>query len=196
MMMLTYNLAKHPEWKEKLRKELRENLYNVEKPSQSLINSLPIWNACSRETLRLVPPVVTGIERIATKDSQFSDGTKILKGTMVMACHLVNHINPSLHENPLSFDPSRWMDPESLSNKSVREFPGCYIPFSIGDRRCPGQKFAMAESAIFMSHFLTHFDYEIHEEDKYELKYTQRFLREPLETFAYKLTPIWWYTWF
>lgn len=45
----------------------------------------------------------------------------------------------------------------------------------------------MAEAAIFMSHFLTTFDYEIVNEDKYDMKFTQRFLREPLETFGYKL---------
>ena len=61
--------------------------------------------------------------------------------------------------------------------KSVKQYPGSFIPFSIGERRCPGQKFAMAEAAIFLSHFLAYFDYQIAHEDKYELKFTQRFLR-------------------
>ena len=50
-----------------------------------------------RETLRLVPPVVTGIERIAVKDTVFSDGTQIKKDTMIFACHLVNHLNEDFH---------------------------------------------------------------------------------------------------
>lgn len=94
-----------------------------------------------------------------------------------MACHLVNHLDPKLHDNPTKFDPNRWLDPESKTCKSIKEFPGSFIPFSIGQRRCPGQKFAMAEAAIFMSNFLNKFDYEIIDESKYELKFTQRFLR-------------------
>jgi cytochrome P450 len=102
-----------------------------------------------------MPPVVTGIERIAKTDTLFTDGTKIKKDSMVMACHLVNHIDPALHDDPMVFNPERWLTPESKTLNSVKNLPGCFIPFSIGDRRCPGQKFAMVEAAIFLSQFLT-----------------------------------------
>ncbi len=104
----------------------------MDSPTQSIINKLPVLNACTKETLRIMPPVVTGIERIAKKDTQFSDGTKVKKGTLVMACHLVNHLDPNLHDSPTKFDPNRWLDPESKTSKSIKEFPGSFIPFSIG----------------------------------------------------------------
>jgi hypothetical protein len=46
----------------------------------------------------------------------------------------------------------------------------------------------MAEAAIFFSQFFMQYDYEIIDEANYQLKFTQRFLREPLEQFSYKLT--------
>jgi cytochrome P450 len=108
-----------------------------------------------------MPPVVTGIERIAQTDAQFSDGTRVQKGTMVMACHLVNHFNPDFHHDPLVFNPTRWLDEESESVRAVKMYPGSFIPFSIGERRCPGQKFAMMEAAIVLGRFLDKFDYRI-----------------------------------
>lgn len=124
------------------------------------------------------------------RDTSFADGTKVKKDTMVMACHLANHLDPDLHEQPLLFDPARWLDPESKTMRSVKQHPGSFLPFSIGERRCPGQKFAMTEAAIFMSQFLTAFDYSILEEDKYQLQFCQRFLREPLHSFGYALKAV------
>jgi cytochrome P450 len=96
-----------------------------------------------------------------------------------MACHLVNHLDPQLHDDPTIFNPDRWMTPSRTVN-SVRDNPGSYIPFSIGERQCPGQKFAMAEAAIFFSQFLLQYEYEIVNEEAYQLRFQQQFLREPL----------------
>jgi cytochrome P450 len=71
--------------------------------------------------------------------------------------------------------------------QAVKKSPGSFIPFSIGERQCPGQKFAMAEASIFFSHFLTKFDFEIAEGDEYQLKFTQRFLREPLVSYGLRI---------
>lgn len=60
---------------------------------------------------------------------------------MVMACHIVNHIDQKYHDNPLQFDPLRW-EGETKTTRMYKEYPGSYIPFSIGERNCPGQKFA------------------------------------------------------
>lgn len=106
---------------------------------------------------------------------------------MMMACHLVNHLDPNLHENPLEFNPNRWLDQNSKTMQAVKTQPGSFIPFSIGERQCPGQKFAMAEASIFFSHLLDKYDFEILEGDAYQLKFTQRFLREPLVPFGIKL---------
>lgn len=61
-----------------------------------------------------------------------------------MACHLVNHLSEDFHDEPLRYDPNRWLDEQSKTLQKFKEYPGTYIPFSIGDRQCPGQKFAMA----------------------------------------------------
>lgn len=48
--------------------------------------------------------------------------------------------------------------------QSTKMYPGSFIPFSVGERHCPGQKFAIAESAIFLSKFLTKYSYKIKDE--------------------------------
>ena len=84
---------------------------------------------------------MNGIERTTTKDTTFSNGVTIKKDTMVMACHLVNHIDGRYHDDPLLFNPDRWKENTKTTNM-IKEYPGCFIPFSIGERSCPGQKFA------------------------------------------------------
>lgn len=69
----------------------------------------------------------------------------------------------------------------------VKENPGCYIPFSVGERSCPGQKFAQIETALVVSMILSKFDVKLSDE-KYKLQFTQRFLREPLNPIACKFT--------
>jgi hypothetical protein len=72
-----------------------------------------------------------GIERICVNDTVLYDGTKVSKDTLVMACHLVNHLDPQMHDDPTVFNPDRWLTP-SRTVDSVRDYPGSYIPFSIG----------------------------------------------------------------
>lgn len=40
----------------------------------------------------------------------------------------------------------------------TKQFMGCYIPFSIGERHCPGRKFAETESAIYFANLFNRFD--------------------------------------
>ncbi len=107
------------------------------------------------ETFRLAPPVVTAIERIVLKDMNLDD-YQLKKGTMVMVCHIVNHLNPQFHDEPLKWDPNRWLT-DSKTTQSVKKYPASFIPFSIGPRNCPGQHFAKAEASIFLSLLLKRF---------------------------------------
>ena len=120
MTMFTYFMIKNPQWKTKLEKELRDNVVNAKEPiTQNLIQNLPVLSGSIKETLRLAPPVVSGVERIASKDFTFSNGVIVKKDTMLMACHLVNHLDARFHDSPEEFNPERWIG-DTKSTRSMR----------------------------------------------------------------------------
>lgn len=63
-----------------------------------------------KETLRLAPPVATGMERVATKDVELS-GVKVKKDTVLYACFPANYTDERYHARPMEFIPDRWVDP-------------------------------------------------------------------------------------
>ena len=187
--MATYYLLTNPEWKRKLMEEI-DPILSQKDISDDLkfekLNKIDLLTACMKETLRLAPPVVTGMERIAKFDHDLA-GIKIKKGTVLMACHSANHLDPMLHEDPHTFNPERWMKP-SRTLETIKKYPCSFIPFSVGPRTCIGQNLAMNEVKVIVSMFLKAFDYKLIDAD-YKLRFTQRFLREPLDEIVYKLTP-------
>ena len=185
--MMSYYLLKNPEWQEKLMAEINPIFEDPSKVQLETLNKLDTLTACMKETLRLAPPVVTGMERIALHDHDLA-GIKIKKGTVLMACHSANHLDPRFHDKPNNYSPDRWLNPSSKTLETIKTYPASFIPFSMGARTCIGQHLAMGETRIIISLFLRKFKYELVDKD-YRLRFTQRFLREPLDDIKYKLTP-------
>lgn len=92
-----------------------------------------------------------------------------------MACQIVNHLDPTYHDNPRKFDPERWLT-DSKTLEWSKKFPGIFMPFSIGARNCPGQHFAKSEATIFLSLLLKKYQISLKNKD-YVMKFCQKFLR-------------------
>ncbi|XP_050308718.1 cytochrome P450 4V2-like [Anthonomus grandis grandis] len=89
-------------------------------------------DAVISETLRILPTVPL-FGRYCSEDIDL--GSKIVpKGTNVFVSAYDLHRNPKYWEDPLKFDPERFL-PENAS----KIVPGAYVPFSIGPRNCLGQ---------------------------------------------------------
>ncbi|KAG8451464.1 hypothetical protein GDO86_003606 [Hymenochirus boettgeri] len=148
-----YNLACHPEYQEKCRKEITELL--EEKDEKQLdwdeLSQLPFTTMCIKESLRLHPPV-TAVSRRCTADIKLHDGKVIPKGNVCLLSIYGTHHNPEVWPNPQVYDPYRF-DPENLQQRSSH----AYVPFSAGPRNCIGQNFAMAELKIVVALTLYHF---------------------------------------
>ncbi len=129
-----YFLAKHPEWLQKVQKEV-----------DGIVDKGPIlWTQAEAmkniervilESLRLCPPACL-MARETMKDHDF-DGIQIPIKTEVWLPAGALHMDPASWEEPHKFNPDRFL------KTPIR---GSYIPFGDGIRNCIGRFFAMHES--------------------------------------------------
>lgn len=114
----------------------------VSAPSFSALAQLKLTRNCLRETLRLYPPVPMMV-REAVQDEEFRD-RHVPKGSQIVVSpwHLQRH--ERLWNAPDDFNPRRW----EVAQDAARN---AYLPFSSGERVCPGAGFAMAEATVLVA---------------------------------------------
>ncbi|XP_059107743.1 cytochrome P450 4F4-like isoform X1 [Peromyscus eremicus] len=184
---ILYNLAKHPEYQERCRQEVRELLRD--RASTEIewddLAQLPFLTMCIKESLRLHPPV-TMVSRCCTQDISLPDGRVIPKGVICIINIFGTHHNPTVWQDPEVYDPFRF-DPENIQDRS----PLAFIPFSAGPRNCIGQTFAMSEMKVALA--LTLLRFRVLPDDKEPRRKPELILRaegglwlrvEPLSTGA------------
>ncbi|KAM9320538.1 ultra-long-chain fatty acid omega-hydroxylase-like [Gastrophryne carolinensis] len=150
---ILYNLARHPEYQDKCREEIRElkqgkGTHHLEWDD---LSQLPFTTMCIKESLRLHSPV-SFVSRSCTEDITLSDGKVIPKGNICQISIYGTHHNPAVWPNPEVYDPYRF-DPEKTQERSSLAF----VPFSAGPRNCIGQNFAMAEMKVVLALTLLNF---------------------------------------
>ncbi|CAL5034930.1 unnamed protein product [Urochloa decumbens] len=92
--------------------------------------------------------VAPGIFRKTLKDVQVN-GYTIPAGWLVMISPMAVHLNPTLFEDPLNFNPWRWQ--EDKRSTILRNF----IPFGGGIRLCVGADFSKVFIALFLHTLVT-----------------------------------------
>lgn len=172
LTVILYYLKKNPEKLVKVISELRslgfmdtnktDAAYSVDN-----LNDLDYLTYVIKEALRYDPPANQSLYYKAYEDVTIC-GVKIPKGTDVRKDILTVHLNGEQYKDPLKFIPERF-DPESEffslpgENDKARR-PYSHIPFSFGERNCPGQAFAMLEMRVILAYLLSHIEYSITEE--------------------------------
>ena len=96
------------------------------------------------EALRLCPPGAA-TPRLLKKDLAV-DGYRLEAGTMVAVSFYALHRDPKLWDDPLKFDPDRFL-PERSQGRSRWQ----YLPFGGGPRSCIGDHFAMLEATLALA---------------------------------------------
>ncbi len=96
------------------------------------------------EALRLCPPAA-GTMRSPTRDIVV-DGHRVEAETMALVSFYALHRDPALWEDPLRFDPDRFL-PERSKGRSRWQ----YLPFGGGPRSCIGDHFAMLEATLALA---------------------------------------------
>ena len=97
-----------------------------------------------QEALRLCPPGATG-SRVAMQDVEVG-GFRVNAGTMLVFGRRAVQTDPSLWDDPLTFDPDRF-SPERTEGRDRWQ----YMPFGGGPRSCIGDHFAMLEATLALA---------------------------------------------
>jgi cytochrome P450 len=131
---MTYELARHPEWQERIRDEARA----IGKPwlgFEELDRAVALGWAM-RETLRRYPPLPV-IPRVAGADFPF-EGYRIEAGTMVVVSPIFTHHMPEWWPSPFLWDPERFSPERAEDERHTHS----WIPFGGGPHHCIGLRFA------------------------------------------------------
>lgn len=131
---LTYELARHPAWQERIRAEARA----LGRPWLSFEDQghAEALGWAMRETLRRYPPLPV-IPRVAGADFAFED-YRIEAGTMVVVSPILTHHLPEWWTSPYLWDPERFSPARAEDERHTHS----WIPFGGGPHHCIGLRFA------------------------------------------------------
>ncbi|MFK7986695.1 MAG: cytochrome P450 [Sandaracinaceae bacterium] len=135
-----YLLGQHLEVADRMREELFEVLGD-RRATAADMRSLPYTKAVFQEAMRLYPPA--WIMARAPVEDEVIDGYFVPAGSRMFISPWVLHRNPDVWENPLAFDPRRFL------GKPPDRF--AYMPFGGGPRLCIGNAFAMMEGVLVLA---------------------------------------------
>ncbi|MGW1162331.1 bifunctional albaflavenone monooxygenase/terpene synthase [Streptomyces sp. NPDC002513] len=152
VMSLLQVLTDHPEQADGIRDEV--NTVTGGRPvAFEDIRNLTYTAHVIVETMR-VRPAVWILTRRATTDTQLG-GYRIPAGAdVVYSPYAIQH-DPRSYERPERFDPHRWL-PERA--KDVPKY--AMTPFGVGNRKCPGDHFSMAELTLIMAEVASAYRFE------------------------------------
>ncbi|KAK2817144.1 hypothetical protein Q5P01_025335 [Channa striata] len=148
----------HPDIQERVQAEIDDVVGRHRVPSLSDKGSLPFTEATIMEVQRLTAVVPLGIPHMASETTEFR-GYTIPKGTVIVPNLWSVHRDPTLWDNPDTFNPSRFLDDQG---KLLRK--ECFIPFGIGRRVCMGEQLAKMELFLTITSLLQAFRFTVPEE--------------------------------
>ena len=148
----TWLLARNPEAEATLREEVN-NVLGDARPMVDDLSKLRYTRAVVDEALRLYPPV-WATSRDALESFEFG-GFTLRKGSNVLVSPYVMHRDPRFYDDPESFRPERWLDPDKTPPKYA------YFPFGGGPRFCIGSTFALTEAVLLLVCLVQRFRWDL-----------------------------------
>jgi cytochrome P450 len=166
---LLYELCKHPEYKQRLIKEIDDYWLKYKEPVYETFNELSFMTRCITETLRMWPALANGTYRELERDDSITgiDGEKVFlkKGTYVQIMNFTRHRNPELWEDPHIFNPDReFKDSEIWNHKGFGYYnvqSDRFSPFAYGPRNCLGKNFSHMEMRLILLNIFKDHDFKL-----------------------------------
>lgn len=152
-------LAKH-EYYDKVQQEV-EKVFGRElaEDLDRLNKDCPLLNACINETLRLWPPVASGLQRVTPSQGlTLPNGTFVPGNIVIYTSTFAMHRDPRNFTNPNDFIPERWLkEPKEGENFNLKAFSA----FGYGPTGCIGRNVAYHEMRAVIARFVQTFDAQL-----------------------------------
>ncbi|PTQ26957.1 hypothetical protein MARPO_0254s0002 [Marchantia polymorpha] len=127
-------LLRHPNIMERLQSELDDVIGKERLVEEADLQKLEYVQAVVKETLRLHPVAVLGVPHFPKEATKLA-GYDIPANTRVILNLYAIGRDPKVWENPLKFNPSRFLNsPIDVKGQHYE-----VLPFGSGRRRCPGR---------------------------------------------------------
>ncbi|KAL9642910.1 hypothetical protein ABK040_010605 [Willaertia magna] len=156
MEWVCYRLAKHLDLQELLFNEIK----NINLPKYEDFDKLIYLQAFIMETLRIHPSIAMVIKEVIKDHSIKGNNNELYdfkKGNNVMILIYATHYNEEIWNNPLEFNPMRFIENEKILIPNDCS----WIPFSMGNRKCIGYKMALLEAAMITCRLLQKYKLEM-----------------------------------
>ncbi|CAN7995741.1 unnamed protein product, partial [Ixodes hexagonus] len=148
------NCARDPEGVQKrLQREIDDVVGRHRAPEWEDRHGMPYTMAVIWEMLRWKTTTPLGVIRAAQRDTKIG-GFDVPADTVVLANVWAVHHDPKIWEEPLEFDPTRFLN---ANQTELLPKPAAFIPFSTGRRMCPGETLALMEIFMYLTTLLQKF---------------------------------------
>ena len=156
-----YFLSKNKDISAKVNNEI--GLVGDQPPKIDQLQKMPYIRQVIDEALRIYPPVWL-ISREALEDVNIGEYHFESETNFFISPYYI-HRHSAYWENPNEFLPERF---ETEISKNINRYT--YFPFSMGQRRCSGEIFALLEMHVHIAYISKHLHLEVINEDTFELE--------------------------
>lgn len=177
---ITYELARHPEWQERVREE--SLALGKAHLAYEDIDGLTVLGWVMKESLRRYPPLPV-IPRVALRDFEWG-GYTIPAGAMVVVAPIHTHHLPEWWSAPRRWDPARF----SPERREDARHTFHWAPFGGGPHHCLGFKFAEAQIKSIVHQLVLRFRWSV--PDGYRMPVQQAPISKPLDGLPIRLAAI------
>ncbi|XP_072046543.1 cytochrome P450 2J4-like [Amphiura filiformis] len=160
---LLYMMA-HPEIQSKIQQEIDTVVGRNRMPQWSDRLQLPYTEAVLLEIQRIRTVTPLGVPHVASRDTKLGE-YDIPAGAIVFSNVWAVHNDPDVWLEPDQFKPERFLDDQGKLRQREE-----LIPFSIGQRVCPGENLAKMEMFLFFTYILHSFTIKKPSGEKCSLK--------------------------
>ena len=147
-------LLRHPRFLSEVQDEIRSRYAAGEDYDFLSLRDLEKTEGAVKEALRIHPPLFI-LLRAALQDCEIL-GYQVKKGNWVAVSPMVAHRDGTVFENPLDFDPDRYLPPREEDRR-----PFTYISFGGGRHKCMGNAFAILQIKTIVAVLLNRYDFEL-----------------------------------